>query len=69
VLLDGGREYGWHGHEAALLPPAVAAKLFAQLLAKADTACRVTPPGVRVPGARVGELRLATVRSAGHGQS
>ncbi len=55
VVFDGGLECGWRGHEAGLLRPAVAAKLFARLMVEADPA---TDPAAAllVPRARVGEV-------------
>ncbi|WP_239405547.1 hypothetical protein [Frankia sp. Cj3] len=66
VVFDGGRERGWRGHEAGLLRPGEAAKLFARLMAEADAAAGVNA-GVglavaRLPRARVGEPRLIPAR-------
>ncbi len=64
AVFDGGRERGWSGHEAGLLRPGEAAKLFARLMAEAEAAVGV---GVglavaRLPRARVAEPRLIPAR-------
>lgn len=65
AIYDGAREHGWRGYDAALLPPAAAARIFTQLLAATESAIirdhqPAAAAGAAAPNWQRGESLAAT---------